>query len=203
MQRPGARPLKPSCRPTSTLRSAASRPGTRGAAPARPARNLLPERAHVKTLRPVPPFPLLLAGCGGAPPPPAQPKLVRVLKMGSGDPAADPSGRTWRRPRAHRDDPGLSHRRQARRAPGRRGQRGWQGTAGTSRPSRARLQAAQADAQRALAEADLQRYRDPEGKEHQCVGARCPRRPSRRPMPRLRWQGTRRPTRRWSRIAPV
>lgn len=108
-------------------------------------------------------LPLLLAGCSEAPPPPAQPKLVRVLKIGSGDPAADPSGRTYSGEVRARIETTLGFRIGGKLVerlvdagsvvkPGQ--------PLARLDPVDARLQAAQADAQRALAEADLQRYRD-------------------------------------------
>ena len=114
------------------------------------------------------PYALLLlalfqAGCSEPPPPPAQPKLVRVLKVGGSDPAADPAARTYSGEVRARIETTLGFRIGGKLVerlvdagsvvkPG-------QALARLD-PVDARLQATQADAQRALAEADLLRYRD-------------------------------------------
>lgn len=105
---------------------------------------------------------ILLAACAEPPPPPAPPKLVRVLTVGAG-PETEVAGRTYSGEVRARIETTLGFRIGGKLIE-RLVDAGSVVKAGQPLarldPADARLQAAQAEAQRSLAEADLLRYRD-------------------------------------------
>lgn len=114
-------------------------------------------------LTPILLLPFLLAACSEAPPPPAAPKLVRTLKVGAGDTATNGIDRTYSGEVRARIETTLGFR-VAGKIIERRADLGQAVKVGQVLarldPSDAALQATQAEAQRALAAADLARSRD-------------------------------------------
>jgi len=114
-------------------------------------------------------LPFLLAACSEAPPPPAVPKLVRTLKVGAGDTATDGAQRAYSGEVRARIETSLGFRI-AGKIIERRVDAGMRVKAGQVLarldPTDAGLQATQAEAQRALAAADLARYRDLKAKNY-------------------------------------
>jgi len=112
---------------------------------------------------------LLLAACSEAPPPPAAPKLVRTLIVGAGDPALDGALRSYSGEVRARIETTLGFRI-AGKIVERRVDAGMAVKAGQVLarldPADAGLQATQAEVQRALAAADLARYRDLRAKNY-------------------------------------
>lgn len=112
---------------------------------------------------------LFLAACSEAPPPPAAPKLVRTLKVGAGDPATDGAQRSYSGEVRARIETTLGFR-VAGKIVERRVDLGQAVKAGQVLarldPTDAGLQLTQAEAQRALAAADLARYRDLRAKNY-------------------------------------
>lgn len=108
-------------------------------------------------------LPFLLAACGEAPPPPAALKLVRTLKVGAGATATDGADRSYSGEVRARIETTLGFR-VAGKIVERRVDLGQSVKAGQVLarldPADAGLQATQAEAQLALAAADLARYRD-------------------------------------------
>lgn len=108
-------------------------------------------------------FPVLIAACSAPPPPAAVPKLVRTLKVGAGGTASDVTGRTYSGEVRARIETTLGFRVGGKLIE-RLVDAGASVKAGQPLarldPTDTGLQAAQAEAQRALAEADLKRYRD-------------------------------------------
>jgi RND family efflux transporter MFP subunit len=108
-------------------------------------------------------LPLLLAACSEAPPPPAAPKLVRTLKVGAGDTALDGADRSYSGEVRSRIETTLGFRIGGKIVE-RRVDVGAAVKAGQVLarldPADAGLQATQAEAQLALAAAELARYRD-------------------------------------------
>lgn len=106
---------------------------------------------------------LFLAACSEAPPPPAAPKLVRTLKVGAGDTATDGADRSYSGEVRARIETTLGFR-VAGKVVERRADLGQAVKVGQVLarldPADAGLQLTQAEAQRALAAADLARYRD-------------------------------------------
>ncbi len=111
----------------------------------------------------------LLAACSEAPPPPAAPKLVRTLKVGAGDTATAGAQRSYSGEVRARIETTLGFR-VAGKIVERRADLGQAVKAGQVLarldPSDAGLQLTQAEAQRALAAADLARYRDLKAKNY-------------------------------------
>lgn len=105
----------------------------------------------------------ILAACSEAPPPPAAPKLVRTLKVGAGDTALGGADRRYSGEVRARIETTLGFR-VAGKIVERRVDLGQAVKAGQVLarldPTDAGLQATQAEAQRALAAADVARYRD-------------------------------------------
>jgi RND family efflux transporter MFP subunit len=105
----------------------------------------------------------LLAACSEAPPPPAAPKLVRTQKVGAGDTALDGADRSYSGEVRSRIETTLAFRVGGKIVE-RRVDVGTAVKAGQVLarldPADAGLQATQAEAQLALAAADLARYRD-------------------------------------------
>jgi len=105
----------------------------------------------------------LLAACSEPPPPPAAPKLVRTLKVGAGDTAFDGTQRSYSGEVRARIETTLGFR-VAGKIVERRVDTGQAVKAGQVLaridPTDAALQATQAEAQQALAAADLARFRD-------------------------------------------
>lgn len=103
---------------------------------------------------------VLLAACSAPPPPPAVPKLVRTLKVGAGNTAQE---RTYSGEVRARIETALGFRVGGKLVE-RRVDAGSSVTAGQVLarldPADTGLQAAQAEAQRALAEAEFKRFRD-------------------------------------------
>lgn len=114
-------------------------------------------------------LPFLLAACSESPPPPAAPKLVRTLKVGAGDTATDGAQRAYSGEVRARIETTLGFRI-AGKIIERRVDAGTRVKAGQILarldPTDAALQATQAEAQRALAAADLARYRDLKAKNY-------------------------------------
>ena len=114
-------------------------------------------------------LPFLLAACSEAPPPPAAPKLVRTLKVGAGDTALDGAQRSYSGEVRARIETTLGFRI-AGKIVERRVDAGAAVKAGQVLarldPTDAGLQATQAEAQRALAAADVARYRDLKAKNY-------------------------------------
>ena len=114
-------------------------------------------------------LPLLLAACSEAPPPPAAPKLVRTLTVGAGDAATDGTQRSYSGEVRARIETTLGFRI-AGKIVERRADVGMAVKAGQVLarldPADAALQATQAEAQKALAAADLARYRDLKAKNY-------------------------------------
>lgn len=114
-------------------------------------------------------LPLLLAACSEAPPPPAAPKLVRTLIVGAGDAALDGLQRSYSGEVRARIETTLGFRI-AGKIVERRADVGMAVKAGQVLarldPADAALQATQAEAQKALAAADLARYRDLKAKNY-------------------------------------
>ena len=112
---------------------------------------------------------LFLAACSEAPPPPAAPKLVRTLKVGAGDPATDGAQRSYSGEVRARIETTLGFR-VAGKIVERRAELGQAVKAGQVLarldPTDAALQVTQAEAQRALAAADVARYRDLKAKNY-------------------------------------
>lgn len=112
---------------------------------------------------------LFLAACSEAPPPPAAPKLVRTLKVGAGDPATDGAQRSYSGEVRARIETTLGFR-VAGKIVERRAELGQAVKAGQVLarldPTDASLQLTQAEAQRALAAADVARYRDLKAKNY-------------------------------------
>ncbi|MFH1873193.1 MAG: efflux RND transporter periplasmic adaptor subunit [Pseudomonadota bacterium] len=112
---------------------------------------------------------LFLAACSEAPPPPAAPKLVRTLKVGAGDPATDGAQRSYSGEVRARIETTLGFR-VAGKIVERRAELGQAVKAGQVLarldPTDAGLQVTQAEAQRALAAADVARYRDLKAKNY-------------------------------------
>lgn len=108
-------------------------------------------------------LPFLLAACSEAPPPPAAPRLVRTLKVGAGDTAINGIDRTYSGEVRARSETTLGFR-VAGKIVERRVDVGQAVKAGQVLarldPVDAGLQLTQAEAQHALAAADLARYRD-------------------------------------------
>ena len=108
-------------------------------------------------------LPLLLAACSEPPPPAAAPRLVRTLIVGTGGTAPDGADRTYSGEVRARIETTLGFRI-AGKIIERRADVGMVVKAGQVLarldPADAGLQAAQAEAQRALAAAELTRYRD-------------------------------------------
>jgi RND family efflux transporter MFP subunit len=108
-------------------------------------------------------LPLLLAACSEPPPPAAAPKLVRTIKVGAGDTALDGASRSYSGEVRARIETTLGFRI-AGKIVERRVDAGMAVKAGQVLarldPADAGLQSAQAQAQRALAAAELARYRD-------------------------------------------
>ena len=111
----------------------------------------------------------LLAACSEAPPPPAASKLVRTLKVGAGDTALDGAQRSYSGEVRARIETTLGFR-VAGKIVERRADLGQAVKAGQVLarldPTDAGLQATQAEAQRALAAADVARYRDLKAKNY-------------------------------------
>lgn len=114
-------------------------------------------------------LPFLLAACSEPPPPPAAAKLVRTLKVGAGDTATDGGQRAYSGEVRARIETTLGFRI-AGKIIERRVDAGMRVKAGEVLarldPADAALQATQAEAQRALAAADLARYRDLKAKNY-------------------------------------
>ena len=114
-------------------------------------------------------LPFLLAACSEPPPPPAVPKLVRTLKVGAGDTATGDAQRAYSGEVRARIETTLGFRI-AGKIIERRVDAGTRVKAGQVLarldPADAALQATQAEAQRALAAADLARYRDLKAKNY-------------------------------------
>ena len=112
---------------------------------------------------------LFLAACSEAPPPPAAPKLVRTLKVGAGATASDGAGRSYSGEVRARIETTLGFR-VAGKIVERRAELGQAVKAGQVLarldPTDAGLQLTQAEAQRALAAADVARYRDLKAKNY-------------------------------------
>ncbi|OHC69138.1 MAG: hypothetical protein A3H93_03190 [Rhodocyclales bacterium RIFCSPLOWO2_02_FULL_63_24] len=110
-----------------------------------------------------------LAACSEAPPPPAAPKLVRTLIVGAGATAADGAQRSYSGEVRARIETTLGFR-VAGKIVERRVDLGQAVKAGQVLarldPTDAGLQATQAEAQRALAAADVARYRDLKAKNY-------------------------------------
>jgi RND family efflux transporter MFP subunit len=108
-------------------------------------------------------LPLFLAACSEAPPPPAAPKLVRTLIVGADGAALDGASRSYSGEVRARIETTLGFRI-AGKIVERRADAGMVVKAGQLLarldPADAGLQAVQAEAQRALAAAELARYRD-------------------------------------------
>lgn len=114
----------------------------------------------MKKLAPLSLMTLLIAACSAPPPPPAVPKLVRTMKVGAGGTAAERSYSGEVRARIEttlgfRVGGKLVERLVDTGATVKAGQ-----PLARLDPADTGLQAAQAEAQRALAEADLKRYQD-------------------------------------------
>jgi RND family efflux transporter MFP subunit len=111
----------------------------------------------------------LLAGCSEPPPPAAAPKLVRTLKVGAGDTAVDGGLRSYSGEVRARIETTLGFRI-AGKIVERRVDTGMAVKAGQLLaridPADAGLQASQAEAQRALAAAELARFRDLKAKNY-------------------------------------
>jgi RND family efflux transporter MFP subunit len=114
-------------------------------------------------------LPFLLAACSEAPPPPAAPKLVRTLKVGAGETATDGAQRSYSGEVRARIETTLGFRI-AGKIVERRVDAGAAVKAGQVLarldPADAGLQSTQAEAQRALAAADVARYRDLKAKNY-------------------------------------
>jgi len=114
-------------------------------------------------------LPFLIAACSEAPPPPAAPKLVRTLKVGAGDTALDGAQRSYSGEVRARIETTLGFR-VAGKIVERRAELGQAVKAGQVLarldPIDAGLQLTQAEAQRALAAADVARYRDLKAKNY-------------------------------------
>lgn len=114
-------------------------------------------------------LPFLIAACSEAPPPPAAPKLVRTLKVGAGDTALDGAQRSYSGEVRARIETTLGFR-VAGKIVERRAELGQAVKAGQVLarldPTDAALQVTQAEAQRALAAADVARYRDLKAKNY-------------------------------------
>lgn len=114
-------------------------------------------------------LPFLLAGCSEAPPPPAAPKLVRTLTVGVGDAALDGTQRSYSGEVRARIETTLGFR-VAGKVVERRADLGQAVKVGQVLarldPADAGLQVTQAEAQKALAAADLARYRDLKAKNY-------------------------------------
>ena len=112
---------------------------------------------------------LLLAGCSEPPPPPAPPKLVRTLIVGAGDPGLAGLQRSYSGEVRARVETTLGFRI-AGKIVERRVDAGTAVKAGQVLarldPADAGLQVTQAEAQRALAAAELARYRDLKAKNY-------------------------------------
>lgn len=112
---------------------------------------------------------LFLAACGEAPPPAAAPKLVRTLKVGAGATAMDGAERSYSGEVRARTETVLGFRI-AGKIVERRVDAGTQVKAGQVLArldsTDAGLQATQAEAQRALAAAEVARYRDLKAKNY-------------------------------------
>lgn len=112
---------------------------------------------------------LFLAACSEAPPPPAAPKLVRTLKVGAGDTATDGAQRSYSGEVRARIETTLGFR-VAGKIVERRAELGQAVKAGQVLarldPTDAGLLVTQAEAQRALAAADVARYRDLKAKNY-------------------------------------
>ncbi len=119
-------------------------------------------------------LPLLLAGCSEPPPPLAAPRLVRTLIVGAGDTATDGAFRSYSGEVRARIETTLGFRI-AGKIVERRVDAGMAVKAGQLLarldPADAGLQATQAEAQRALAAADLARYRELKAKNYISVSA--------------------------------
>ncbi len=117
----------------------------------------------MKVLLSLLPLAALLAACSAPPPPAAPPRLVRTLIVGAGDPAVDGADRSYGGEVRARIETTLGFRI-AGKIVERRVEAGSAVKAGQLLarldPSDAALQVAQAEAQRALAAAELDRYRD-------------------------------------------
>ncbi|MCX7150098.1 MAG: efflux RND transporter periplasmic adaptor subunit [Rhodocyclales bacterium] len=117
---------------------------------------------------------VLLAGCSEPPPPAAAPKLVRTLIVGAGDTATDGAQRSYSGEVRARIETTLGFR-VAGKIVERRVDAGMAVKAGQVLaridPADAALQLTQAEAQRALAAADLARYRDLKAKNYISVSA--------------------------------
>ncbi len=111
----------------------------------------------------------LIAACSEAPPPPAAPKLVRTLRVGAGDTATDGAQRGYSGEVRARIETTLGFR-VAGKIVERRAELGQAVKAGQVLarldPTDAGLQLTQAEAQRALAAADVARYRDLKAKNY-------------------------------------
>ena len=114
-------------------------------------------------------LPFLIAACSEAPPPPAAPKLVRTLKVGAGDTAANGAQRSYSGEVRARIETTLGFR-VAGKIVERRVELGQAVKAGQVLarldPTDAALQVTQAEAQRTLAAADVARYRDLKAKNY-------------------------------------
>lgn len=114
-------------------------------------------------------LPLFLAACSEPPPPPAAPKLVRTLIVGAGDTATDAAQRSYSGEVRARIETTLGFRI-AGKIVERRVDVGQAVKAGQVLarldPTDAALQVTQAEAQRALAAADVARYRDLKAKNY-------------------------------------
>jgi RND family efflux transporter MFP subunit len=114
-------------------------------------------------------LPFLIAACSEAPPPPAAPKLVRTLKVSPGDAATDGAQRSYSGEVRARIETTLGFR-VAGKIVERRAELGQSVKAGQVLarldPTDAGLQLTQAEAQRALAAADVARYRDLKAKNY-------------------------------------
>lgn len=114
-------------------------------------------------------LPFLLAGCSEPPPPPAAPKLVRTLTVGVGDAALDGTQRSYSGEVRARIETTLGFR-VAGKVVERRADLGQAVKVGQVLarldPADAGLQVTQAEAQKALAAADLARYRDLKAKNY-------------------------------------
>jgi RND family efflux transporter MFP subunit len=108
-------------------------------------------------------LPVLLTACSEPPPPPVVPKLVRIMTVGAGDTATDGAQRSYSGEVRARIETTLGFRI-AGKIVERRVDAGTAVKAGQVLarldPADAGLQATQAEAQRALAAADVARYRD-------------------------------------------
>jgi multidrug efflux system membrane fusion protein len=117
----------------------------------------------MKKLIPLTFLPFLIAACSAPPPPPAVPKLVRTLKVGAGGTASEVTGRTYSGEVRARIETTLGFRVGGKIVE-RLVDAGASVKAGQPLarldPTDTGLQAVQAEAQRALAEADLKRYQD-------------------------------------------